>query len=139
MRVDPNDEVVGIAAVGADDGVFLLGADGKGTIRLMSGFSANKSPGTAGKIAMRTDHLAGICGLSMDRINTTDLFVISELGKLIRFQASDVPSKEGVVQGVNCMSLRSDHCMALFGVALQGVGDLSTAALQPPSDRDCAT
>jgi len=118
MRVDPSDMVVGIAAVGPNDGVFLLSADGKGTVRLVNGFGANKSPGAAGKIAMRTEWLAGIAGVRMDCFATTDLFVISELGKLIRFQASDVPPKEGVVQGVNCMGLRNDHCVALFGAVL---------------------
>ena len=39
------------AAVRADGGVFLLGADGQGTVRLMSGFAANKAPAAAGKVA----------------------------------------------------------------------------------------
>jgi len=59
MRVDPQDRVVAAAACTADSGIFLLGDDGKGTIRLMSGFSANKSPGTGGKTAMRADKIVG--------------------------------------------------------------------------------
>ena len=35
------------------------------------------------------------------------------LGKIIRFAAAEVPAKEGVVQGVNCMALRADECVAL--------------------------
>ncbi|MCB0162566.1 MAG: hypothetical protein KDD83_30720, partial [Caldilineaceae bacterium] len=46
IRVDPGDTVVGVAGTAEDDGVFLLTDDGKGTIRLMAGFSANKSPGS---------------------------------------------------------------------------------------------
>ncbi len=48
---------------------------------------------------------------------TDDLFAISRLGKLIRFSAADVPPKTGVVQGVNCMSLRADEVTAV-GVAV---------------------
>ena len=42
-----------------------------------------------------------------------DLFIISRLGKIIRFQVDEVPAKEGVVQGVNCMELRSDETVAV--------------------------
>lgn len=117
MRVDPRDAVVGIAAAGVGDGVFLFSDDGKGTIRLMTGFAANKSPGSSGKVAMRTENLVGVCGIRMATVDETDLFAISELGKLIRFPATDVPPKEGVVQGVNCMNLRSDQCVALTSSA----------------------
>lgn len=114
MRVDPNDEVVAVAATSADGGVFLLSADGKGTVRLLAGFGANKSPGAGGKVAMKTDALVG--AFAVDEHH--DLFVISKLGKIIRFQAAEVPAKEGVVQGVNCMSLRADICTALAGCAV---------------------
>ena len=54
IRLDVTDMAVAVAAVGAAGGVFLLGADGQGTIRLMSGFAANKAPAAAGKVAMKT-------------------------------------------------------------------------------------
>ena len=108
MRVDPGDTVVGVAGAPETGAVFLLSDDGKGTMRLLSGFAPNKSPGASGKVAMKTETL-----VSVHTVNAgDDLFVISELGKLIRFQADDVPAKEGVVQGVNCMNLRNDRCMA---------------------------
>jgi hypothetical protein len=34
------------------------------------------------------------------------------LGKIIRFSAEEIPAKEGVVQGVNCMNLRADETAA---------------------------
>ncbi|MCB0158403.1 MAG: hypothetical protein KDD83_09765, partial [Caldilineaceae bacterium] len=92
---------------------FLLTDDGKGTIRLMAGFSANKSPGSGGKVAVKADAVVGIAPVSMDELARTDLFAISKLSKIIRFQAEEVPPKEGVVQGVNCMNLRADTCTAL--------------------------
>ena len=111
IRVDPKDVVVGVAATKAHGGVFLLNDEGKGTIRLMDGFSANKSPGAGGKVAMKTDALIAVAGV--DRVaEQVDIFILSKLGKMIRFQASEIPAKEGVVQGVNCMSLRADLCMA---------------------------
>jgi len=85
--------------------VFLLSSDGKGTIRLIEGFAANKSPGAGGKIAMATDHL--ISALATDE--KTEVFIISHLSKIIRFRLEQIPAKEGVVQGVVCMSLRADQ------------------------------
>jgi hypothetical protein len=39
--------------------------------------------------------------------------VISQLCKLIRFAAAEVPASNGVVQGVDCMALRADETVAL--------------------------
>jgi len=111
LRVDPDDKVVGVAAAPADGGVFLLSHDGKGTVRLLNGFAANKSPGASGKTVMKTEALIGVVPASANH----DIFAISKLGKLIRFQAAEVPAKEGVVQGVHCMNLRADECTALAG------------------------
>lgn len=108
MRVEPGDKIVGATAVLDDSGVFLLGADGKGTIRLMSGFSANKAPGAGGKIALKTDKMVAAFAVYEDE----DLFCVSQEGKVIRFQANEVPPKEGVVQGVNCIGLRGDEAAA---------------------------
>jgi DNA gyrase subunit A len=116
MRVEPGDRIVSAAAVPETGGVFLVGADGKGTVREMAGFGANKAPGTGGKVAMKTDTLVGALTVT----EGCDLFVISRLGKLIRFQAGEVPPKEGVVQGVNCMSLRADECVAVAGAIIPG-------------------
>ena len=88
-----------------DSGVFIVGADGKGTIRLMTGFTPNKSPGGGGKIAMKTERVVGAASVD----GADDIFLISQLGKIIRFQANEVPGTEGVVQGVNCMALRADE------------------------------
>lgn len=109
MRVVPEDSVTAVAAVNADSGVFLLGSDGKGTIRMMSGFSANKAPGAGGKVVMKTDELIGAVTVNAD----DDVFANSQLGKIIRFNAGEVPPKEGVVQGVNCIALRADMVMAV--------------------------
>jgi hypothetical protein len=75
----------------------------------MSGFAANKAPGGGGKTAMKTDHL--ISALAVEPAD--DIFALSRLSKLIRFRAGEVPAKEGVVQGVNCMALRADECVAV--------------------------
>ncbi len=109
MRVDVTDRVVGVASVTAASGVLLISEDGKGTIRLMSGFSANKAPGAGGKIAIKSDRLVGGATVTAQ----DDIFLISRQGKLIRFLADDIPPKEGVVQGVNCMSLRHDEVVGL--------------------------
>ncbi len=108
LRVDPGDEVVAVAAAPATGGVFLLSDDGKGTIRLLSGFAPNKAPGSGGKTAMKADAIVGALAVH----EGSDVFAISRLSKIIRFQADEVPAKEGVVQGVNCMSLRADECVA---------------------------
>lgn len=109
MRLEASDAVVGIAAVRPESGVLLVGADGKGTIRLMSGFNANKAPGGGGKIAFKTDALIYASTVQ----ESDDVFILSRLCKIIRFKAGEIPAKEGVVQGVNCMALRADQCVAV--------------------------
>jgi DNA gyrase subunit A len=108
MRVPPDDAVLGGAAVDEEGGVFLLGTDGKGTIRLMAGFRENKAPGAGGKAAIKAERL--VACFAVDESN--DIFIISRLGKIIRFSAAEIPAKEGVVQGVNCMNLRADETVA---------------------------
>ncbi len=109
IRITPDDAVVSVAPVRADSGVFLLEADGKGTVREMAGFAANKEPGSGGKVAMKADRLVAASTADPG----ADIFVISRLGKIIRFAADEVPAKEGAVQGVNCMSFRADKATAM--------------------------
>jgi DNA gyrase subunit A len=117
MRLDPDDVATAITTVESEGSVFLVSADGKGSVRLMPGFAAMKGPGTGGKAALKTDHLVGATSVAAG----DDLFLIARSGKLIRFSADEVPPKEGVVQGVNCMSLRSDEVVALaVGKPLKG-------------------
>jgi DNA gyrase subunit A len=109
IRLEAGDAVVSIAAVREDSGVFLLGADGRGTLRLMRGFNANKAPGAGGKIALKTDELVGAVAVDEE----ADLFILSRLSKIIRFKANEIPAKGGAVQGVNCISLRADRPVAV--------------------------
>ena len=109
IRLNKNDIVTAAAAANDESSVFLLSADGKGTLRLMSGFAANKSPGGGGKTALKTDRLVAAAVAAA----TSDVFIISRNSKIIRFQADEVPPKEGVVQGVNCMALRGDETTAV--------------------------
>jgi DNA gyrase subunit A len=108
LRVDQDDEVVAVTAVTEASGVLLISQDGKGTIRQMAGFRLNKAPGAGGKQAIKTDHLVTVLTVNA----TDDIFLLSETSKIIRFKAEEIPAKEGVVQGVNCMSLRNDQVMA---------------------------
>ncbi len=109
IRLGDDDAVIAVTEVKPDGGVFLIGADGKGTIRLMEGFNANKAPGAGGKVALKTDNLVG--AVSIDE--SDDIFIITRLSKIIRFQTVEVPAKEGVVQGVNCIALRADEPVAV--------------------------
>jgi DNA gyrase subunit A len=109
IRLEPNDECVAIAPAQDDSAVFLLSADGKGTIRTMENFNPNKAPGAGGKIALSTDRLISAQAVQ----ENDDIFIISRLSKIIRFSAAEVPPKDGVVQGVICMSLRSDVPVAV--------------------------
>lgn len=111
LRLNPDDAVVAVTGVRPESGVFLLSADGKGIIREMSGFSPNKAPGSGGKAALKTDHLAGALAVAPE----ADLFIISRLSKIIRFQAAEVSTTEGVVQGVHCIGLRSDEVVTVSG------------------------
>jgi len=105
IRLSNDDKAVGITSVNPDSLVFMLGTDGRGTVRQMSGFAPNKSPGGAGKIAMKTSHLVGVATVQPD----DDIFIVTRTGKIIRFQADEIPPTEGTVQGVNCISMRMDE------------------------------
>ena len=121
IRLESGDTAAAIEAVRPPEGqaIFLLGADGRGTIRLMSGFGANKSAGGGGKLALKTDRLVAAVAVEP----TDDIFAISRLSKIIRFRAGEVPGKEGVVQGVNCMSLRADEVVAVTASPAQVTAD----------------
>lgn len=109
IRLDPVDKAVAVCGVQDGSAVFMVAQDGAGTLRHMSGFAANKAPGAGGKTAMKADHVIGAVVAG----DNDDLLVISRLGKIIRFAAAEVPVKEGVVQGVNCMNLRADEVAAV--------------------------
>lgn len=117
IRLERGDEIAAVTGVTEDSLVFLLSADGKGTLRQMAGFAANKAPGAGGKTALKTDQLVG----AQTCAESDDIFIISRLSKMIRFQASEIPPKEGVVQGVNCMSLRADEAVAVTIAELAAV------------------
>lgn len=108
IRLDPADMAVAITSVGDDGEVFLLGQDGRGTIREMAGFAANRSPGAGGKLAMKTEQLVAAAVVDAP----ADVVIVSRLSKVIRFDSASVPPKGGVVQGVNCMNLRADEAAA---------------------------
>lgn len=110
IRLAPGDQVVSVSGVFEDSRVLLTTGDGKGTLRTMSGFAANKSLGGGGKIAMKTEQ--ALAGLSVKPAG--DFFIISRLGKLIRFQVDEIPETESPVQGVLCMQLRADEAMAVI-------------------------
>lgn len=114
LRVSAGDAVIAVTPVYEESGVFIADAAGQGTIRLMSGFRPNKSPGAGGKQAMKSDAVVGAVTITP----TDDLFLISGLGKIIRFSAGEVPPKESAVQGVSCMSLRADTTTAIAAARL---------------------
>jgi DNA gyrase subunit A len=109
IKLGDNDEVVAVVAVTDEDGVLVVSADGKGAIRLMSGFAPNKSAGGSGKIVIKSEKVVGALLADPE----ADIFLISKQSKIIRFHISDVPETAGVVQGVNCMSLRADEVVAI--------------------------
>lgn len=110
MKVSNGDKVVGIASVDEDSGVFIVSADGRGTIRSMNTFLANKTPGGSGKIAFKSSKVIGIAPVEVN----DDIFILSRLGKIIRFPSDEIPSTEGTVQGVNCMSFRADEAVSMI-------------------------
>jgi DNA gyrase subunit A len=109
IRLAEDDQAVAITAVRQDSGVFLISSDGKGTVRSMEGFAPNKSSGGSGKLAIKSTHI--VSAVAIDQAQ--DIFILSRLGKIIRFRADEVPPSEGVVQGVVCMSLRGDEITAV--------------------------
>lgn len=116
IRTGAEDRAIGITSVFDDSQVFLLGADGRGTVRSMSGFAANKSAGGAGKIAMKTNRLVGAVSV----LPNDDLWIITRQGKMIRFKADEIPSTDAAVQGVICISMRADEVSAFTRSGSEG-------------------
>lgn len=116
IRLSAGDEIVAVTPVDDEGAVFILNADGKGTLRLMNGFASNKSPGGSGKLAMKADQIVTAFSVKPEE----DIFIISQLGKIIRFHADEVASSAGVVQGVICINLRADEAVA----AIKGIPSL---------------
>jgi len=116
MRLSAEDSAVGITSVDQESEVLILAADGKGTIRQMKGFAPNKSPGGSGKIAIKGNAVIGAAAVRPE----DDIFIISRQSKIIRFKADEIPSTDGVVQGVNCMTLRLDDITTFLVCPLSG-------------------
>ena len=112
IRLETGDRLLGITAVESDGGVLLVSSEGRGTIRLMDGFRPNKSPGGGGKVALKADEMVGMVSVNPEN----DVFIVSALCKMIRFNAGDIPPKTGAVQGVHLMTLRAD-VVAAVGVS----------------------
>jgi len=115
IKLASGDHVVAITPVYQDSLVFMVGSDGKGTIREMEGFAANKSVGGSGKIAIKNDHVVSAFSVTPN----DDLFLITRVGKIIRFKADEVPSTDGVVQGVICVNMRNDEVVGATASGLQ--------------------
>jgi len=78
------------------------------------GFAENKAAGAGGKQLLKAEKLVSALRVT----EKDDLFVLSKLSKMVRFSADEVP-KEGVVQGVNCMALRADTCVAVLACTVK--------------------
>ena len=115
IKVGEDDQVSGVTSVNPESNVFILGADGRGTLRQMNGFAANKTPGGSGKIAIKNPKVIGALAVDADE----DLLIITRLGKIIRFRADEIPPTDGVVQGVNCIAMRSDEASAMLRCQLE--------------------
>ncbi|MEM9773949.1 MAG: DNA gyrase C-terminal beta-propeller domain-containing protein [Chloroflexota bacterium] len=109
IRLEAGDDLLGVTAVEPDGGVLLVSSEGRGTIRLMDGFRPNKAPGGGGKVALKAEEMVGMAAARAE----DDIFIISSLSKMIRFNTGDIPAKTGAVQGVHLMSLRADDVAAV--------------------------
>jgi len=106
------DRVVGAVQVEEDTTVLMLTARGLGARRSMRNFAANKSPGGKGKIAMKADDVVAVVTAE----DEDEVFAISELAKMIRFPAGEVPERRNPVQGVAVMATRGDRVVAAASV-----------------------
>ncbi|MFN8496504.1 MAG: DNA gyrase C-terminal beta-propeller domain-containing protein [Anaerolineae bacterium] len=112
LKLRPGDTLVGLSAIHEPDAVFVVTEDGLGTRRLMEGFTANKAPGAAGKIIIKSETVAGIVRAP----DSADLVVLTRFSKIIRFTAEEVPAKTAPVQGVDIVELRGDIVTAAASI-----------------------
>ena len=112
IKPRPGDSLAGLTAIHEDDAVFVVTEDGLGTRRLMEGFAANKAPGAAGKIIMKSEVVAGIVCAP----DSADIVVLTRFSKIIRFTSEEVPAKTAPVQGVDIVELRGDIVTAAASI-----------------------
>lgn len=111
IQIGESDEAVGITPVETTDKVWAIGANGYGSQRSMEGFAPNKSCGGLGKLLIKNSSL-----IAIGRSNAVeeDMFILSSGGKTIRFPAEEISSSPNPMQGVICMTFRSDEAAAAF-------------------------
>jgi DNA gyrase subunit A len=120
IRLKPEDTAIGLCPVSDAQQVLLVSRDGKGARRQMDSF-ASQSAGGQGKIAMKTDDLAAVAAVSDD----DEVLCISELGKIIRFPAADIPARPSAVQGVAVMELQRDRVAGAVVVRKRNESEVS--------------
>jgi DNA gyrase subunit A len=108
IKLRAGDRLAGVAAVHEEDAVFLATEDGLGTRRLMEGFTANKAPGAAGKIIMKSEAVTAVTVAP----DPAELVCLTAFAKIIRFSADEIPAKTAPVQGVDVVDVRGDRVVA---------------------------
>lgn len=116
VRLRPNDSVVGMDIVTADDGQLLVISDnGYGKITKASLFPAHKRGGVGIKAAIVTAKTGPIVAVRSLIEDSEEILIISSKGQAIRVGLKDIPVIGRTTQGVRIMRMSEDDVVSSFG------------------------
>jgi DNA gyrase subunit A len=124
VRLRPNDRVVGMDIVTADENLFVISEHGFGKITKATHFPSHKRGGVGIKAAVVTAKTGPIVAVRTLDPNTAEVLLISSKGQAIRVGLKDIPTLGRTTQGVRIMRTGEDDKIVSFGFISEEKEDL---------------
>lgn len=119
MALEPGESISAVIPVrNYEDGKYLLMCTKAGVIKKTDLMEYENAP-KAGKIAIRLDEGDELIRVKLTE-GTSDIFVASHLGKMIRFNEKDVRDMGRVSRGVRAISLENGDYVIGMDIACEG-------------------
>ncbi len=117
VRLRPNDTVVGMDIVTADDQTLLvISQKGYGKITKVSNFPSHKRGGVGIKAAVVTAKTGPIITVQTLEPGADEALLISQNGQTIRVALKDIPTLGRTTQGVRVMRLGDSDAVSSIGI-----------------------
>ncbi len=117
VRLRPNDTVVGMDIVCADDqNLLVISRNGYGKITRVANFPSHKRGGVGIKAAVVTAKTGPIISVRSLEVDTNEILLISNKGQAIRVGLKDIPTLGRTTQGVRIMRLAAEDAVSSVGL-----------------------
>ena len=130
MSLDPEDYLVGMEAVGKEGLILTISENGYGKRTLLEEYRIT-SRGGKGVINMKTTARNGKVISILNVKETSDLFIITKDGKILRLESKDIREAGRSTQGVRLVRLEEgDHIAAASVIPEEEAGDDAPLLIQ---------